>query len=770
MVLNSNTLDFLWLQDGEQGTPGADGSSLYTWVKYSQAADGSHMTDDPTDAVYIGIAYNKTSATESTDPEDYSWSKIKGENGDDGTDGEDAYTIILTNENVSFSTDKTNLPLTNQSATCGILVYKGSTPITTYTIGRVTAPTGIGVSQTTNSIILSVSASVTVPNDNGQVQIPITIGSITVTKQIAYSLSKQGDDGRGIDSTAVHYIASTNGVSPPSLTANWLNEIPVLQAGEYLWTRTTTNYTDGTSLYGYSVSKDGRGVATVTNEYKISKSNTNPDAGRSDGSVSNWNAVRPTDVGTDEYLWIRYKYTYDDGSTPTYSDAIYDSTIDGISSILDTENRTLKDTVWETAYFTVVDPDTGETIQMNIKNTIVESVTDITGIEQRVSTTETNLGDFTNSEYTLFKQSVNQFQTEVSDNLANTTTIATQTAEDFSWMFSKSVYDAYIVDEDGNYVIDENGNFIKAEKESPDGSARITFTREGIDVVNGIISIKAPNGETTIIEGGKINTNRIVSIDGTSWINLGLGTFNYGDKLIWDGVTLYIDGTVKANDGYIGGEEGWVIEERQLHSGSALGNVNTMYLGTYGLGYAVIGGHSDDDWRFTIGNHFGITGSGYYVGDTSSHIWYDGENINIQTDALRFSSGDSVLGKVTEIENKANAAQSGVDSLSEKIDESMMDDYRQLRRMYIDFNETDGLMIGDRNVTEKFFTNITNDELSFKQGKDNSTAIKIAFINSNKFFIQNGEITKSLRIGNFVIAPDPDGSLGFKYAPVIQNS
>ena len=78
MVLNSNTLDFLWLQDGEQGTPGADGSSLYTWVKYSQAADGSHMTDDPTDAVYIGIAYNKTSATESTDPEDYSWSKIKG--------------------------------------------------------------------------------------------------------------------------------------------------------------------------------------------------------------------------------------------------------------------------------------------------------------------------------------------------------------------------------------------------------------------------------------------------------------------------------------------------------------------------------------------------------------------------------------------------------------------------------------------------------------------------------------------------------------------
>ena len=521
----------------------------------------------------------------------------------------------------------------------------------------------------------------------------------------------------------------------------------------------------------YTISKiydgeDGQGISSILTQYKISSSNTNPDAGRSDGSIATWVNVRPSDIETDEYIWYRYVYTYDDGTTSN-SNAIYDSTIDGISSILDTENRTIKDSVWETAYFTVVNPDTGEIIQMNIKNTIVESVTDIEGLTTRVSTTETNLGDFTNSEYTEWKQTVSEFQTEVTDNLANTTTIATQTAEDFSWLFAKNIYDSYLVDDEGNFVIDENGEFIKATNEGNDGSARISFTRDGIKMVNGIIEIKAPDGETTIVQGGQINTNRIVSVSGNSWINLGLGTFYYGDKLVWDGVTLYIDGTVKANDGYIGGEEGWVIEEHQLHSGSALGNVNTMYLGTYGLGYAVIGGHSDDDWRFTIGNHFGITGSGYYIGNQSSHIWYDGENINIQTDALRFSSGDSVLGKVTEIENKANTAQSDVDSLSEKIDESMMDDYRQLRRMYIDFNETDGLMIGDRNVTEKFFTNITNDELSFKQGKDNSTAVKIAFINSNKFFIQNGEITKSLRIGNFVIAPDPDGSLGFKYAPVI---
>ena len=39
MVLESNTLDFLFLNDGEKGVPGEkgdDGKTLYTWIKYSQ--------------------------------------------------------------------------------------------------------------------------------------------------------------------------------------------------------------------------------------------------------------------------------------------------------------------------------------------------------------------------------------------------------------------------------------------------------------------------------------------------------------------------------------------------------------------------------------------------------------------------------------------------------------------------------------------------------------------------------------------------------------
>ena len=96
MVLRSNELDFLILQNGKDGTPA---NSKYTWVKYSQSADGSGLTDNPTNAIYIGIAYNKDSEIESEDPLDYSWSKIKGDKGDTG---QDAYSIILENDHVSF--------------------------------------------------------------------------------------------------------------------------------------------------------------------------------------------------------------------------------------------------------------------------------------------------------------------------------------------------------------------------------------------------------------------------------------------------------------------------------------------------------------------------------------------------------------------------------------------------------------------------------------------------------------------------------------------
>ena len=71
---------------GVKGDTGADGKTYYTWIKYSDNPDGTGLYDIPKDStMYIGIATNKTTATESTNKSDYTWSKFRGEDGKDGT-------------------------------------------------------------------------------------------------------------------------------------------------------------------------------------------------------------------------------------------------------------------------------------------------------------------------------------------------------------------------------------------------------------------------------------------------------------------------------------------------------------------------------------------------------------------------------------------------------------------------------------------------------------------------------------------------------------
>ena len=89
--------DYKWSdimgKDGVPGEPGEDGKTLYTWIAYSDNADGNPMYQQPKDSTkYIGIATNKETATESTNPKDYVWSKFKGDDGLPGVPGADGKT------------------------------------------------------------------------------------------------------------------------------------------------------------------------------------------------------------------------------------------------------------------------------------------------------------------------------------------------------------------------------------------------------------------------------------------------------------------------------------------------------------------------------------------------------------------------------------------------------------------------------------------------------------------------------------------------------
>ena len=117
---STNKSDYTWSKfkgsDGVDGAKGADGTTYYTWIKYADDANGNGMSDDPTGKEYIGLAYNKTTKTESTNKSDYTWSKFKGDKGVDGSNGKTSYFHIkYSNDGGSTFTD-------NNGETTGIYI------------------------------------------------------------------------------------------------------------------------------------------------------------------------------------------------------------------------------------------------------------------------------------------------------------------------------------------------------------------------------------------------------------------------------------------------------------------------------------------------------------------------------------------------------------------------------------------------------------------------------------------------------------------------
>ncbi len=113
---------------GVPGTPGKDGKVYYTWIKYADDVNGAGISNDPTGKTFIGLAYNKETATESNAASDYTWSRFRGEDGTDGVpgpageDGKTTYTWIAYSDNADGS-DMYQIP-TDSTKYIGIAVNK----------------------------------------------------------------------------------------------------------------------------------------------------------------------------------------------------------------------------------------------------------------------------------------------------------------------------------------------------------------------------------------------------------------------------------------------------------------------------------------------------------------------------------------------------------------------------------------------------------------------------------------------------------------------
>ena len=141
---------------GNDGDPGDPGLPKYTWIKYSPNPDGTDLTDTPeADTMYIGLAPNQDSATESTNPALYTWGKFIGDTpvkGEDYFDGEDG----LNGNFVSFVFIAVNLGTTPNAPSGGS--FNGTTEVIppswsddpVYSVNKVTWVSKRTYSQNTN--------------------------------------------------------------------------------------------------------------------------------------------------------------------------------------------------------------------------------------------------------------------------------------------------------------------------------------------------------------------------------------------------------------------------------------------------------------------------------------------------------------------------------------------------------------------------------------------------------------------------------------------
>ena len=161
------------------------GTGSYQHIKYSN--DGLTFTANDGEVIgtWIGM-YTDSEITDSTNFNDYRWKKYVGE---------DAYTVVFTNEHIGIAVDVDGKATSSQTQTSHIVVYKGTAVFEDYTIGSITSPSYIQTTVRNNIVTMTVNQNVQITDINGVIIIPIIIGGLTFSKEISYTVSRQGQRG-----------------------------------------------------------------------------------------------------------------------------------------------------------------------------------------------------------------------------------------------------------------------------------------------------------------------------------------------------------------------------------------------------------------------------------------------------------------------------------------------------------------------------------------------------------------------------------------------
>lgn len=218
-------------------------------IALSGSGNDRYISGENWDKRWTSLSVTATIGELSDQTTIYKISEVKG------ADGKNTIIGILTNESITISADANGNVPDFTKATGTFQIYDGIALVDSKNVTyAVQTQTGATATIGTNGVYRVTAMSA----DTATVVFKATYGGVERTKQLSIAKSKagqKGEAGNGIKSTKTQYQRSVGGQTPP--TGAWLDEIPVVPPGEFLWTRVTQTFDDNTTSVSYSVSKMG---------------------------------------------------------------------------------------------------------------------------------------------------------------------------------------------------------------------------------------------------------------------------------------------------------------------------------------------------------------------------------------------------------------------------------------------------------------------------------------------------------------------------------
>lgn len=571
-----------------------------------------------------------------------------------------------------------------------------------------TGDTGNGI----KSAVLNDDYTLTLTWTNGENYTTPSIRGAQGIQGVQGEKGVKGDKGDKGDSTtitsySVEYQEGTSSTQAP--TSTWYTSPMDVLQGNYLWTRVTTNYSDGTIVKSYSIARygvdggqgaTGKGISSVVAYYLAT--------GLSSGvtkDTSGWTTSVQNVSSTKKYLWKYELTTWSNGDATSTNPIIIGTYGDkgdqgdpGKQGIQGETGADGKTSYIHIAYANSSDGKIGFSRDNPNGKSYIGHYVDYEADDSTDPTKYTwskYVGDNGNGIESITNYYGVSTSADTQPSGWSTTVQSANKDNPYLWVYEVVTY--------------------------TDGTTSETEPRV-ISIYTSQMSSMKPYYYLSTSN----DANNFVEVDGNEWTDTIptelSGTDSDGNTIqyyIWEKFIISMsDGTTKETDPTLYGL--YTELDNKIDS-----TKNTLQIEINDVNSSVT--QAKDNILSEVSSKYVLSDDlNQYKQEVSSSISQTNSSITTTIKEL-----DSVSSKVGELESTAENVNS-----------------------YMKFS-ADGLELGKSN--SQFKTNLTNDKMSFIQSGN-----EVAYFSNNKMYVTDGEFTNSLHIGKFTFVPRANGSLDFK--------